>query len=834
MEKFVLGDSFALYINGQLVAEEQQAEIVASSDVLPIVTRNKWKRSVPTDKGATISCSGFLSFRDSKYNGIDYFSAFKESELIAVRLQDEPSQLAYVCDAYIVGHTVSTKVADFGRFSLQIQVVNELSLVSAATPENLTAVQDNTQRKAIDLAWTDVASSTEIGVQIWRAPDFGQPDVDLNFELVGTAAANATTFNDDTCPNDDTAYAYRVRYENAGGVFSAFSNIARASTLAPALTLTTTADTSWLDVLLYAGAVYTPEWERGTTSKLFVFGNEHDKIRGIYTSNLLDPDENAGVIGAVDLSAFPALVEFIAPNQVISSLVLSEGLQTTSRDVLYDLTNSIITPAAAIPLIFNIILANGGTTTNSGGTYTGNAGFDSTSALPITREVRVGTLIFDLSDPEFSVAFQMVAALSAKNLLVTTINAVCEKFFNVSTIDSTFVVTFLETSIVEAISVRRIAGVSLVPKLYDTPVNAIAGGTTGLLADGLPNINDYLALAVSPTEDYGIRFVANDGITTGNVSEFTYRAAPTGARACGKGQDVLGLRAFASYGLRLITGTYTGKAITLRRVTGGTVADFYFNAAGRLRWLDTDLAPSLGETQSVETWAGASEVRVVTLYDQSGSNFDCTAVAARQPLLDRTVRGIRATAQGQGLFFAIGSVPSWLSTSNVTLTFVANFQTLNGNYGFDPNNVAGLCTIRNGVESNIPMFVSVRNSDLKSFVQINKRPEATNPPAQTILSTDTFPKPSIKTTIFAARDANSLDFYRRNGDLSKNEQFTTALNPLASNIYGGSGYEIVLCNTQTISQTGASNGNVPFSEIIIYQDKLTAEQVTAVTNFLNS
>jgi hypothetical protein len=502
--------------------------------------------------------------------------------------------------------------------------------------------------------------------------------------------------------------------------------------------------------------------------------------------------------------------------------------------VVINLSNSLVTGQRLKDVVNSIIIANGGTTTDNGTEYTGVAG-----ETHANRQLIIGYIELDLTAPENIITFQKVVALQSVGWTITTIKTLCLKSFAVDTVDTFFAVTSLEKTR-RLFGLDYVSGAPLDIDLYETLPNASAGGSTGRLAQSYAGVNTWLlndtnynAWAEGDENSKALRFFAADTLSTGNRSNLRYQALPTATRACGAVQDVLGLKAFASYGLRLITGTYTGKAITLRRVTGGTVADFYFNAAGRLRWLDTDPAPSLGETQSIETWAGASEVRVVTLYDQSGSSFDCTAVTTRQPLLDRTVRGIRATAQGQGLFFTIGSVPSWLSTSNVALTFVANFQTLNGAYGFG-NGAAGLCTIRNGVTSNIPLLVFVRDSDLKSVVQINKRPEATNPPVQTMLSTDTFPKPSIKTTIFAARDANSLDFYRRNGDLSKNEQFTTALNPLASNGYAGTGYEIVLCNVQVTTAGGASNGNVPFSEIIVYQDKLTAEQVQQVSLFLNS
>lgn len=85
-----------------------------------------------------------------------------------------------------------------------------------------TAISDS----EIDLAWVD-NSSTETGFKIERSPD------NATWAQIGTAVANATTYND-TGLTDGTKYYYRVRAYNAGGN-SAYSNTANAITtmLAP-------------------------------------------------------------------------------------------------------------------------------------------------------------------------------------------------------------------------------------------------------------------------------------------------------------------------------------------------------------------------------------------------------------------------------------------------------------------------------------------------------------------------------------------------------------------------------------------------------------------------
>jgi len=94
-----------------------------------------------------------------------------------------------------------------------------MSAITLGAPANLSASVVSASR--VDLAWTDGAT-TESGFSIERAVNGGA------FQVLGTAAANATSFSD-TNVQVLTEYSYRVRAVNAAGQ-SPFSNEASAAT----------------------------------------------------------------------------------------------------------------------------------------------------------------------------------------------------------------------------------------------------------------------------------------------------------------------------------------------------------------------------------------------------------------------------------------------------------------------------------------------------------------------------------------------------------------------------------------------------------------------------
>jgi hypothetical protein len=91
---------------------------------------------------------------------------------------------------------------------------------AAASALNATPISSS----RIDLTWTDNAT-TETSYRVERSPAGAG-----TWASVGTPAADATTFTNDTGLNPNTAYDYRVFAVNSGGDSPA-SNTASATTL---------------------------------------------------------------------------------------------------------------------------------------------------------------------------------------------------------------------------------------------------------------------------------------------------------------------------------------------------------------------------------------------------------------------------------------------------------------------------------------------------------------------------------------------------------------------------------------------------------------------------
>jgi titin len=81
----------------------------------------------------------------------------------------------------------------------------------------------------INLSWTDNADN-EANVLVERSPD------GRNFTQIASLAANTTTYQN-TGLTASTRYWYRVRVSNVAGLYSAYSNEANTTTLAPPVTI---------------------------------------------------------------------------------------------------------------------------------------------------------------------------------------------------------------------------------------------------------------------------------------------------------------------------------------------------------------------------------------------------------------------------------------------------------------------------------------------------------------------------------------------------------------------------------------------------------------------
>jgi alpha-L-arabinofuranosidase B-like protein len=105
-----------------------------------------------------------------------------------------------------------------------------------------------------------------------------------------------------------------------------------------------------------------------------------------------------------------------------------------------------------------------------------------------------------------------------------------------------------------------------------------------------------------------------------------------------------GTPASAAYSTRLLSSTYAGKALMVRRSSDNAQSDIGFTASGDL------------DTASLKTFVGAGDAFVTALYDQSGNGLDLTqATAANQPQLVSSGAIYRENGQPFIRFFGSGT-----------------------------------------------------------------------------------------------------------------------------------------------------------------------------------
>jgi hypothetical protein len=332
---------------------------------------------------------------------------------------------------------------------------------------------------------------------------------------------------------------------------SDFSQFSASPFCTPILTVFSTSP-EWLSFLL-ADSDITAFWVSELNfSSLYHFGNISN-VEGLFFDNPSDADDNAGVIGTVNLQNFTDLQNFRARNQ---NITLFLGSWVRDAGVTIDVTNSIVNGLAA--MIDRLIIANGGTLNPADTTtFTGTAG-----ETALGRLLALGSITLDLSAPANALLLSKIQALEVVGWTITTIITVCNKSLRVRTLSASFAATTLEQT-VEVVSLVKEVGEFLLPTLYDTLANAQTGGATGVLATDITGINNYLATNTWAAGVRGIRFAAFDPLDTGNVSLFTYKAFPTASRACGAIIDVLGLQAVSAYSTRMVLqANYTGNFYT--------------------------------------------------------------------------------------------------------------------------------------------------------------------------------------------------------------------------------------------------------------------------------
>lgn len=110
-----------------------------------------------------------------------------------------------------------TKESNSDFMVLNAMVIEEYAASTFVNPFDLFA-ESILETNQMRLTWSE-RSNSETGYQVWRSTSPGG-----GYTLVGTTAANATTYTDQTA-SPDVRYYYKVRAVN-GGNFSSYSNVA--------------------------------------------------------------------------------------------------------------------------------------------------------------------------------------------------------------------------------------------------------------------------------------------------------------------------------------------------------------------------------------------------------------------------------------------------------------------------------------------------------------------------------------------------------------------------------------------------------------------------------
>lgn len=390
----------------------------------------------------------------------------------------------------------------------------------------------------------------------------------VSWTQVGEVTANAEEFVDYTA-KFNTEYTYRVRAELYGNQ-SDPTNEVIGKAIGLQMVINPYDDTNVSVVKSgLACLMITPSDNHTRTNNITIYENDSGEYLIIVDNKTLITSINLGstlgITGEIDLTGFTSLTSFIAKNGNFQLKVDSGLIQRAN--INFDVTNSIITEDKLITLIDRIIIANGGTTTDDGTDYTGDAG-----ATYSSRVLTIGTLTIDISIVTNKILYQKIQALTAVGWTINTVKTVCQKVLIVDTNDSYYAVTSLEKT-TEVVSLIRDSGNVLFVDMYNSEANANAGGATGKLTTvaSVAGIQDWIdSNTWADGVTYYLRFFSTKTTSIDNISEFTYKAYPTEDRPCGAIVDITGLSSYIAISSRkiLVSGfsgdfyTYSGSDIT--------------------------------------------------------------------------------------------------------------------------------------------------------------------------------------------------------------------------------------------------------------------------------
>jgi len=136
--------------------------------------------------------------------------------------------------------------------------------------------------------------------------------------------------------------------------------------------------------------------------------------------------------------------------------------------------------------------------------------------------------------------------------------------------------------------------------------------------------------------------------------------------------------AHAGYSVRLLSNSYSGALVRIRRSSDNAEKDFYPDTNDELSLNSED-----GASTSLSTWIGATNGYVVTWYDQSGNTLDLTqSTSSLQPRIVNlgvleTKGGIAAPFYGSGWRLNRAALTALAHSNNNTVVAVANHNTAN-------------------------------------------------------------------------------------------------------------------------------------------------------------
>jgi hypothetical protein len=291
-----------------------------------------------------------------------------------------------------------------------------------------------------------------------------------------------------------------------------------------------------------------------------------------------------------------------------------------------------------------------------------------------------------------------------------------------------------------------------------------------------------------------IRLYASDISSTLNQSNLRYLSVPSSDRPCGVVDNVLGLSAFAIYSCnKLLNGSYDGPLFRVKRTSDNVEQDFY-QVGGLTNWAD------------VISFKGASTLKLIVVYDQTGNGNDLDQISGTT-LLDTTEKG----------WFLTGTM--WLDTGTISIPSVTKLT----------NIVRCKRTATSATQVNIPSNIISSGLNSSGGIKVDWRPSSE---ARTQLLINYI---SGTNDVHNDTDANAFKTYAISVEQNALIDFYVD-GVFASQQSWNAGATIgnitKISTGATSSNSNRSDGYV--SDIVVYQDKLTDEQVESITNYINS